>query len=85
MAAIGLLAGIGFTVALLITELAYETDPTRLDSAKIAVLTASVLAAALASIALLARNRHYAAVFAEEEADEDHDGIPDVYGTSDAR
>ena len=85
VAAVGLLAGIGFTVALLITELAYETDPSRLNSAKIAVLTASVIAALLASIALLTRNRHYAAVFALEEADEDHDGIPDVYGTSDAR
>ncbi len=85
IAAIGLLAGIGFTVALLITELAYETDVNLLDSAKIAVLTASVLAALLASIALLARNRHYAEVFAREEADADGDGIPDVYGDPTAR
>jgi len=50
-----------------------------LDSAKIAVLLASVLAAAIAGLALLSRNRHYARVAAVEERDEDRDGIPDVY------
>jgi Na+:H+ antiporter, NhaA family len=85
VAALGLLAGIGFTVALLITELAYEDDASRLDSAKIAVLSASVIAALLASVAILARNRHYATVFAREEADENGDGIPDVYDQSQAR
>ena len=83
--AIGLLAGIGFTVALLIDELAYTTDPSRLNSAKVAILTASVIAAALASIAIVARNRHYAEVFAREEADSDADGIPDVYEQGDSR
>ena len=85
VAAVGVLAGIGFTVALLITELAYEIDPTRLDSAKIAVLTASVIAAGLAAIGLHARSRHYAEVFAREHADRDGDGIPDVYGAPDSR
>jgi NhaA family Na+:H+ antiporter len=85
VAAIGVLAGIGFTVALLITELAYEPVPTLMNSAKVAVLAASVIAAALASIALLSRNRHYAEVYAREEADSDGDGIPDVYGASEAR
>jgi NhaA family Na+:H+ antiporter len=85
VAAVGVLAGIGFTVALLITELAFYTDPERLDSAKIAVLTASVIAAALAAIALTARNRHYAEVYAREEADEDGDGIPDVYQSPESR
>lgn len=76
---IGVLAGIGFTVALLITELAYASDLTLLDSAKVAVLTASVIAAILATIAIRSRNRHYAAVVAKEEADVDGDGIPDIY------
>jgi Na+:H+ antiporter, NhaA family len=83
--AIGVLAGIGFTVALLITELAYEANEALLESAKVAVLTASVIAALLATLAIVARNRHYAEVFAREEADEDGDGIPDVYQTPDAR
>jgi Na+:H+ antiporter, NhaA family len=77
--AIGLLAGVGFTVALLITELGYKNDILLLDSAKIAVLVASVLAAAVAAIALLSRGRHYAALAEVEEADSDMDGIPDVY------
>ena len=76
---VGILAGIGFTVALLITELAYETEPGLLESAKVAVLTASVLAALLATGAIRARNRHYAAIHARESADADADGIPDVY------
>jgi NhaA family Na+:H+ antiporter len=80
--AIGLLAGIGFTVALLITELAYEDDPSLLDSAKIGVLVASVIAAVIASIALKARGRHYADVFAREAAD---GGLPDVHEQGNAR
>ena len=77
--AVGLLAGIGFTVALLITELAYEGDLLRLDGAKVAVFTASVLSAILASFMLIGRNRHYRQVAAIEDADEDQDGVPDVY------
>lgn len=77
--AIGVLAGIGFTVALLIAELGFAGIPAQLDSAKIAILVASVIAAALASVILLARNRAYAAITRLEEADEDGDGIPDVY------
>jgi NhaA family Na+:H+ antiporter len=57
--AVGLLAGIGFTVALLVCELAYPASIANLASGKAAVLTASVIAAALASIVLLSRNKHY--------------------------
>ena len=85
VSAIGLLAGIGFTVALLIDELAYENDPSRLNSGKVAILAASVIAAALASIAIVSRNKHYAEVYAREEADGDGDGIPDVYDPPPAR
>ncbi len=77
--AIGVLAGIGFTVALLITELAYSDNIGLLDSAKTAVFSASVISALIASILLLARNRHYRREAAIEEADLDGDGIPDVY------
>jgi len=83
--AIGVLAGIGFTVALLITELAYKTDEALLESAKVAVLSASVIAALLATGALRARIRHYRDVYAKETADEDNDGIPDVYQSPDSR
>jgi NhaA family Na+:H+ antiporter len=53
--AIGLLAGVGFTVSLLITRLAFVGD-TELDSlARLSVLIASVIAAVLAVIALQIR------------------------------
>lgn len=81
--AVGLLAGVGFTVALLITELGFEDSPDLLDSAKIAVLIASVVAATIAAIALLSRGRAYAAMAAVEEADVNNDGIPDVYQQGD--
>jgi NhaA family Na+:H+ antiporter len=79
--AVGVLAGIGFTVSLLIDELAFEVDPARLTAAKIGVLLASVLAAVLASLALGLRKRAYAALAEIEERDDDGDGVPDVYGT----
>jgi NhaA family Na+:H+ antiporter len=51
---VGMAAGIGFTVALFITELAFD-DPDQRADAKLAILIASVLAAALS--ALLLRRR----------------------------
>lgn len=79
VAAIGVLAGIGFTVALLIAELAYEEDPLLLEPAKGAILGASLVATALAAIVLTSRRRHYDRVATVEEADVNADGIPDVY------
>ena len=77
-----MLAGIGFTVSLLIGDLAYGAESPRQDVVKVAVLTGSVLAALLAAVVLRARNRHYRAVFELETADADHDGVPDVPGDS---
>ncbi|MFN8125065.1 MAG: Na+/H+ antiporter NhaA [Candidatus Nanopelagicales bacterium] len=77
--AIGLLAGIGFTVSLLIAELAFEDAPTTLSAAKLAVLAASVISAIVASVVIVTRNRYYAQLAAVEDADIDHDGVPDVY------
>ncbi len=79
MGALGLLAGIGFTVSLLIAELAYDDRPLLLGSAKVGVLGATLLAAVLSSVGLARRRRALAALVAEEERDDDHDGIPDVY------
>ncbi|SNT42303.1 Na+/H+ antiporter NhaA [Rhodococcoides kyotonense] len=55
---IAMLAGIGFTVSLLIGELAYGPGE-RDDHVKIAILCGSLLAACLASIVLTVRNRSY--------------------------
>jgi NhaA family Na+:H+ antiporter len=77
---VGLLAGIGFTVSLLVSELAFPAAE-QLVAAKTAVLFASLLAALLASIALLYRSRAYRLLAESEETDIDGDGIPDVYQT----
>ncbi len=76
---VSLLAGIGFTVSLLIGELAYGTDPGRQSIVKVAVLAGSLLAAAFAAVVLRTRNRHYRQIFALETSDDDRDGVPDVY------
>lgn len=60
IAAIGVLAGIGFTVALLIAELGFREEFVLLESAKAAILGASLIAATIAAFALLSRGRHYA-------------------------
>lgn len=78
-----MLAGIGFTVSLLIGELAYGPASDQGEHVKVAVLTGSLLAAVLASIVLRIRNRHYRRVYLEETRDDDHDGVPDVYEADD--
>ena len=78
---VSLLAGIGFTVSLLIGDLAYGTGSAREDIVKVGVLAGSLLAAVLAAILLRIRNRHYRRIFELETADADHDGVPDVYVT----
>lgn len=77
--AIGFLAGIGFTVSLLIAELAFDSDPLLLTDAKVGILTASFGAALLSTLALARRRRALGALVEEEERDTDSDGIPDVY------
>ncbi|MGC4806764.1 Na+/H+ antiporter NhaA [Micromonospora sp. DT233] len=76
---LALLGGVGFTVSLLIGELAFGLGSERDDHVKVAVLTGSLLAAALAAVVLRARSRFYRRVHAAESVDRDRDGIPDVY------
>ncbi|MDH6119285.1 NhaA family Na+:H+ antiporter [Kitasatospora sp. GAS204A] len=77
--ALSTLAGIGFTVSLLISDLAFTDHPELADRAKAAVLIGSVLCAVVATVLLKLRNRHYRQLWEEEELDSDGDGIPDVY------
>ncbi|MFE6805868.1 Na+/H+ antiporter NhaA [Streptomyces sp. NPDC057681] len=77
--AVASLAGIGFTVSLLIGELAFTEDPLLTDEIKAAVLMGSLIAAVLSSVLLKLRNAKYRAVCADEERDDDLDGIPDIY------
>ena len=76
---LSLLAGIGFTVSLLIGELAYGTGTVQDDHVKIGVLLGSLLAALLATVILRIRNRHYRRICAQEAEDSDADGVPDAY------
>lgn len=76
---VALLAGIGFTVSLLIGELSFGLGTLLGDEAKIGVLLGSVIAALLAAALLSSRNRYYRDVLARESEDLDHDGIPDIY------
>jgi Na+:H+ antiporter, NhaA family len=64
---VALLAGIGFTVALLIGGLAFGRNAPELSDVTIAVLTGSVLAALLAAVVLRARNATYRRIAADEE------------------
>ncbi|WP_030963119.1 Na+/H+ antiporter NhaA [Streptomyces sp. NRRL S-378] len=76
--ALAALAGIGFTVALLIGELAF-TDPAATAHIKAAVLVGSLVAAALATLLVRRRNTLYRRLYEAENLDADADGIPDIY------
>ncbi len=76
---LSVLAGVGFTVSLLVSELAFGSGSVRNEHVKLAVLTGSLLAALLATVVLRLRNRHYRLVELRETEDLDHDGVPDVY------
>jgi NhaA family Na+:H+ antiporter len=76
---LSLLAGIGFTVSLLIGELAFGPDSLRTDHVKVGVLTGTLLAALLAAVLLRLRDRRYRRIAEVETADADADGVPDVF------
>jgi NhaA family Na+:H+ antiporter len=76
---LAVLAGIGFTVSLLIGELAFGAGSERDEHVKVAVLTGSLTAALLATIILRLRNRTYRRIHDAETVDENRDDIPDVY------
>ncbi|GAA2703237.1 Na+/H+ antiporter NhaA [Actinoplanes palleronii] len=79
VAGLALLSGVGFTVSLLIGELAFGTGSGADDRVKVAVLLGSLIAAGLAAVVLRARNRTYRRLHDAEQVDRDHDDIPDVY------
>ena len=74
-----MLGGIGFTVSLLIGELAFGDGSVAGEHVKVAVLLGSLVAATLAAIVLRLRNRVYRRLCEAEETDSDHDGVPDVF------
>ncbi|MCW2578795.1 MAG: nhaA [Blastococcus sp.] len=82
---LALLGGIGFTVSLLVGELAYGTGSGREELVKVGVLAGTLCAALLAAVVLRLRNRRYKRMSAEEERDVDQDGIPDAWDPVDDR
>ena len=78
------LAGIGFTVSLLIGDLAYGLGSDRDDHVKVGVLLGSFIAAVVASVILISRNKAYKLIEERDATDSDDDGVPDVYDRSPA-
>lgn len=76
--AVGSLAGIGFTVSLLIGDLAFAGDADLTERTKAAVLAGSLISAAFACVILKIRNNRYRAIAEEESRDEDRSGTPDI-------
>jgi len=76
---LAMLAGIGFTVSLLIGALAYGEGSVRDEHVKVGVLVGTLTAALLASVVLRIRDRRYRLIAEEETRDADADGVPDVY------
>ncbi|MET8373154.1 Na+/H+ antiporter NhaA [Micromonospora profundi] len=76
---IALLAGVGFTVSLLIGDLAFGSGSVADDRVKAAVLIGSVISAGLAAAVLVRRNAAYRRVALREQVDADGDGVPDVF------
>ena len=76
---IAVLAGVGFTVSLLVNDLSFVVGSEHHDHAKVAVLTGSLTSALLATVILRTRNRHYRRIEELETADANQDNIPDVY------
>lgn len=76
---LSVLAGVGFTVSLLIGELAFGGGSITDEHVKVGVLGGSLLAAVLAGVLLRARNASYARIADLEDRDDDGDGVPDCY------
>ena len=56
---LAMVAGIGFTVALLVAELSFGIDNPHNEHAKVGILTGSAIAALIGGSLLAVRNAHY--------------------------
>ncbi len=73
---VSLLGGIGFTVSLLIGDLAFDAEYT---AVKVGILAGSLGAGLLAAVLVKFRDRAYMRMAAAKDVDSEADGIPDVY------
>jgi NhaA family Na+:H+ antiporter len=72
---LSMLSGVGFTVSLLIGELAFGLGSQADERAKVGVLVGSVVTAVAAAVVLRSRNGIYRRIEAAERLDSDHDGF----------
>jgi NhaA family Na+:H+ antiporter len=66
MVGLSLVSGVGFTVSLLMAELAFDDDDRSLATAKAGILLGSLVAAVLAGVILRSRDRSYRLAEAED-------------------
>lgn len=76
---VALVAGIGFAVPLLVSDVAFGPGSAQDERITAGILTSAVLAAIAGGAWLRLRHRHYQRICDLEDRDEDGDGIPDVY------
>lgn len=77
------LAGIGFTVSLLIGELAFGAGSVRDEHVKVGVLLGSLSSAIIGSVILRSRNRVYRRIEERETVDDDHNRPTDTFDRDD--
>ena len=70
IAAVSVLTGVGFTVSLLISELAFADTPAVLNLAKGGVLLGSLVSAVVAVVLLRRRDRFYDRLCFQEESED---------------
>ena len=79
VAGLSVLTGVGFTVSLLVGELAFGAGSDRDEHVKLGIIIGSLTAAVIASVILRRRNAVYRRIEENETRDSDGDGIPDWY------
>jgi NhaA family Na+:H+ antiporter len=78
---LAVLTGIGFSVPLLVSDVAFGAGSAQDERVTAGILAAALVAACVGAVVLRLRHRHYERLYAEENRDDDEDGIPDVYQT----
>jgi Na+:H+ antiporter, NhaA family len=76
---VAMLAGIGFAVPLLVSDVTFGAGSAQADRVTVAILATALIAALAGGALLRLRHRHYERLDVEQSRDDDNDGIPDVY------
>jgi NhaA family Na+:H+ antiporter len=79
---VALLAGIGFAVPLLVSDVTFGAGTPRDDRVTVGILATALVAAAAGGLWLRLRHRHYERLHVDENRDDGNDKIPDDYERS---